>query len=174
MLQDLFQLGKRKNVMNARKCVAVLCGVGLSCAALASGQHVHSHDHGPSAIGQVGKAQQVSRTIQVEMLDTMRFSPSQVTVKPGETVRFVVKNMGKLQHEFVLGTQRDLDAHFEVMKKHPHMEHAEDNMLNLQPGQSGELIWTFSTAGSVSFACLYPGHYDAGMKGQVQVSPAKK
>lgn len=154
--------------------LTLLCAMGIPCAAMASGEHAGGHGHAQSAIGQAGQAHQVSRTVQVEMLDSMRFSPAQLTVRQGETIRFVVRNTGKVKHEFVLGTQRDLDAHFEVMKKHPHMEHAEDNMINLEPGKSGELIWKFSKAGQVSFACLYPGHYDAGMIGMVQVASAKK
>lgn len=82
----------------------------------------------------------------------------------------MVKNSGQLRHEFVLGTEKDLKAHYEVMKKTPHMEHAEDNMLTVAPGQSAELLWRFTQAGTVDFACLHPGHYDAGMKGRVAVA----
>ena len=69
----------------------------------------------------------------------------------------------------VLGTEKDLNDHYEVMKKHPEMEHAEHNMVTLAAGKSGEIIWQFTKAGKVDFACLQPGHYDAGMKGIVNV-----
>jgi uncharacterized cupredoxin-like copper-binding protein len=103
----------------------------------------------------------------------MRFSPSQVTVKQGETIRFVVKNSGQLKHEFVLGTEKALKEHYEVMKKFPEMEHADPNMVTVAPGKTGEVVWTFTRSGTVDFACLQPGHYDAGMKGVVSVSAPK-
>lgn len=152
-----------------------LASAWISVTALAAGAHSggHGHGHGTSAIGEAGKASEVTRTIQVDMLDSMRFSPASFAVKRGETIRFAVRNTGRLKHEFVLGTQRDLDEHYEVMKKFPEMEHAEDNMLSLAPGKSGELIWKFTKAGTVKAACLHPGHYDAGMKADIRVAPAK-
>ena len=141
--------------------------------AFASGNHAGGHAHGTTVIGQVGKTSEVTRTIQVEMLDTMRFNPGSFAVNQGETIRFLVKNAGKLKHEFVLGTKKDLDAHYEVMKKFPNMEHADDNMLSVAPGQTGEMTWKFSRAGTVHVACLHPGHYDAGMKAEVVVTARK-
>jgi uncharacterized cupredoxin-like copper-binding protein len=85
-------------------------------------------------------------------------------------VRFVVRNSGQLQHEFVLGTEKDLREHYELMKKSPGMEHADPNKVTVAAGKSGELIWRFTKAGKVDFACLQPGHYDAGMKGAVTVA----
>ena len=103
----------------------------------------------------------------------MRFSPASLLVKQGETIRFTIKNTGKISHEFVLGTTKDLKSHYEVMKKNPEMEHADDNMRTVKAGQSGELLWQFTKAGTVDFACLHPGHFDAGMKGSIAVAPAK-
>ena len=133
----------------------------------------HHHDHGTAALGEAGKASQVTRTVQIEMRDNMQFVPAKVQVKQGETLRIVVKNSGQLKHEIVLGSEKDLKAHAELMKKFPEMEHAEPHMLTLAAGTTGALIWKFSRAGVVNFACLQPGHFDAGMKGQVQVSAAK-
>ncbi|HEY0956224.1 MAG TPA: cupredoxin family protein, partial [Roseateles sp.] len=93
-----------------------------------------------------------------------------IAVKQGETVRFIVKNSGQLKHEMVLGTVQELKEHYEVMKKHPEMEHADDNMVTVAPGQTGEIVWQFTQAGKIDFACLQPGHYDAGMKGAIQVA----
>ena len=140
----------------------------LSAAALASGNH--SGGHGEAAIGQPGLAAKVTRTINIDMKDDMRFHTSIVDVKQGETVRFVAKNSGKVKHEMVLGTAKDLKDHYEVMKKNPEMEHADANMVTVAPGKSGEIIWHFTSAGKVDFACLQPGHYDAGMKGLVNVA----
>lgn len=142
---------------------------GLSMApAMAAG--THAGGHGDSAIGQPGKAANVTRTIQVDMSDNMRFSAPLISVKQGETVRFVVRNLGKVKHEFSLGTEQELMEHYEVMKKFPDMEHDEPSKVSLGPGGKGEVIWHFSKAGTVNFACLHPGHYDAGMKGQIKVA----
>ena len=142
----------------------------FASAASASGVHAGGHHGDASAIGQPGKASQVTRTIQVDMSDRMRFTPSSLSAKQGETIRFVVKNSGQLKHELVLGTEKDLKDHYEVMKKFPEMEHADDNMVSLAPGKSGEIIWQFTQSGKVHFACLHAGHYDAGMKGAIRVS----
>lgn len=129
---------------------------------------MHSDEHA-SAAGQLGEPAQVSRTIEVKMDDNMRFSPGQITVKAGETIRFFVKNVGKTQHEMVIGTADDLKEHAEMMRKMPGMQHAEPNMVTLAPGKRGGLVWQFSKAGQVDFACLIPGHMEAGMKGLITV-----
>lgn len=143
--------------------------------AMASGSHPggHAQDE-PSAIGLPGDAAKVTRTIQVDMGDNMRFSPERIEVRKGETIRFVVKNSGKVRHELVLGTEADLQAHYEAMLKNPEMEHADPNQLTLAPGMSGEIVWQFNRDGVVPFGCLQPGHYSAGMKGVVRVASGKK
>ena len=140
----------------------------LSTSAMAAGSHAGGH--GDAAIGQPGVAAKVTRTVQIDMKDDMRFHADTFKAKRGETIRFVIKNSGALKHEMVLGTEKDLKDHYEVMKKHPEMEHAEPNMVTLAPGKTGEIIWQFTKAGKINFACLQPGHYDAGMKGMVHVS----
>ncbi|UUX97798.1 cupredoxin family protein [Aquabacterium sp. J223] len=126
--------------------------------------------HGSSPVGEPGKAAQATRTVQVDMTDNMRFTPAEITVQQGETVRFVVKNSGAVKHELVLGTPQELKEHYEMMMKMPGMEHADDNMVAVAPGKTGEVVWRFTKAGKVDFACLQPGHYDAGMKGLVNVA----
>ncbi|WP_082786437.1 cupredoxin family protein [Polynucleobacter yangtzensis] len=133
----------------------------------------HQHGSESSAIGQPGLAKNISRTVRVSMTDDMKFNPSNINVKQGETIHFVVKNLGKTKHEMVLGTDQDLKEHYQQMMKHPEMEHAEPNMITLAPGKSGEIIWQFTKSGKVQFACLQPGHYDAGMKGVVSVGGTK-
>ncbi|MFV0672202.1 cupredoxin domain-containing protein [Variovorax sp. tm] len=128
-----------------------------------------SHD---DAIGKPGVAAKATRTVEVDMTDSMRFTPSDISVKKGETVRFVVRNSGRLRHELVLGTAQELKSHYAAMMKNPEMEHAEPNMVTLAPGMTGEVVWQFTKAGKVDFGCLQPGHYDAGMKGVVKVAQA--
>lgn len=153
--------------MNSRNILLALPCALLSLSAMAAGSH--AGNHGESTIGKPGAVSKVSRTVSVDMKDDMRFHSSSFNVKQGETIRFVVKNSGKVKHEMVLGTQKDLKEHYEVMKKNPEMEHADANMVTVSPGKTGEIIWEFTKAGKVDFACLQPGHYDAGMKGSVNV-----
>lgn len=153
-----------------RIALAALSATLLSSLALASGKHAGGHGHDDEAIGKPGVAAKASRTVQIDMTDAMRFSPSSLNVKQGETVRFVVKNSGKVKHEMVLGTEKELKEHYEVMKKNPEMEHADENMVTVAPGKTGEIVWQFTKAGKIDFACLQPGHYDAGMKGAVNVA----
>jgi uncharacterized cupredoxin-like copper-binding protein len=121
------------------------------------------------AFGREGDPRKVTRTVRLDMTDAFRFTPVDVTVKRGETVKFVVANGGKLLHEMVLGTTDELKEHAELMKKFPDMEHADANMAHVKPGAKGEIVWQFTKAGEYQFACLIPGHYEAGMVGKVVV-----
>jgi uncharacterized cupredoxin-like copper-binding protein len=123
----------------------------------------------PTAFGQEGNPMKVARTINVDMTDNMRFTPSDVTVKRGETIKFMVHNDGRVLHEMVLGTRQALAGHAELMKKFPEMEHADANMAHVKPGKSGEIVWQFTQPGEFEFACLQPGHFEAGMVGKVTV-----
>ncbi len=157
--------------MKTRNILISIPGFLLAMTAMAAGSH--GAGHGEAAIGKPGEASTVSRTVVIDMKDDMRFHSSIFSVKQGETIRFVAKNSGKVKHEMVLGTQKDLKDHAEQMKKNPEMEHAEPNMVAVDPGKSGEIIWQFTSAGKVDFACLQPGHFDAGMKGLVNVASSE-
>jgi uncharacterized cupredoxin-like copper-binding protein len=140
----------------------------------------HGNNHPQKPAGEVKMEQKewgigahpskVTRTIEVRMADNMRFTPARIDVKLGETLRFVVVNAGQVMHEFVLGTKKELNEHAELMKKFPNMEHDEPYMAHVPPGKKGEIIWTFNRAGEFDFACLLPGHFDAGMVGKIKVS----
>ncbi|MBO9680183.1 MAG: cupredoxin family protein [Acidovorax sp.] len=119
--------------------------------------------------GIAGDAKAVRRTITLRMTDDMRFTPSQITVKRGETVRLRVENQGQVMHEVVLGTQATLDEHAQMMLKFPTMEHSEPYMAHVSPGKAGDLLWNFNRSGRFDFACLIAGHYQAGMKGTITV-----
>jgi uncharacterized cupredoxin-like copper-binding protein len=120
--------------------------------------------------GKAGDPNKVTRTITFHMTDKMRFDPSQITVRQGETIRFIARNNGKLTHEMVIGTMKDLKEHAEQMKKFPDMEHDEPYMAHVAPGKSEEIIWQFTKAGEFDFACLIAGHFDAGMVGKINVT----
>src|SRR5512134_278889 len=122
-----------------------------------------------ASIGKPGDPGKVTRDVDVEMSDAMRFKPESIQVKRGETIRFIVRNTGKLKHEMVLGTIKELKEHAELMRKFPEMEHADPNQVSVEPGTTGVLIWQFTKAGTFDFACLVPGHFEAGMVGKVRV-----
>lgn len=121
--------------------------------------------------GIAGDAATARRTITVRMDDRMRFTPSHIEVREGETVRIRAENKGQVLHELVIGTPQELAQHAEMMKKYPGMEHDEPYMSHVPAGRRGEIVWTFNRAGSFEFACLIAGHFDAGMKGTITVRP---
>ena len=142
---------------------AIAVSLGSATGALAHGDEDHGkkeeqHDDGHAAtLGKPGDPGKVNRNVTVEMSDAMRFRPDSIRVKRGETIRFIVKNTGKVKHEMVLGTIKELK------------EHADPNQVSVDPGMTGELIWQFSKAGTFDFACLVPGHFEAGMVGKILV-----
>ena len=175
--------------MKLKTLTIMIFGV-LPAIALAAGDHGGGHGmeghqmtpggHDMSAMekaapesmtGKPGDPAKVSRTIDVTMDDAMRFTPDKISVEAGETVRFFVRNTGKIPHEMVIGSLDDLKAHADMMRKMPGMEHAEPNMITLKAGQRGGIVWQFDKPGTVDFACLIPGHMEAGMTGRLVVNP---
>ncbi|MBH9576185.1 cupredoxin domain-containing protein [Inhella proteolytica] len=150
----------------------------LLLAALFSAGAAQAHGpkhHAPAAVkkeqkdwGIAGTAKG-ARTVEIVMTDAMRFQPAHLDVREGETLRLRVRNQGKMLHELVIGTQQELDAHAALMLKFPDMEHDEPYMVHVEPGKTGEIVWTFNRAGSFQFACLIAGHYQAGMVGTLTV-----
>jgi uncharacterized cupredoxin-like copper-binding protein len=134
----------------------------------AEGGHPEDGGHAQGA-GKPGDPKKVSRAIKVVMSDDMKFTPAKIDVRRGETIRFVIRNAGQIKHEMVIGSMAELKQHAEMMRKMPGMEHADANMVTLDPGKTGELIWQFAKAGTFEFACLQPGHFEAGMTGKVLV-----
>lgn len=120
--------------------------------------------------GIAGDARSVKRTIEASMNDAMRFSPATVSLRRGETVKFVIRNEGRQLHEFVLGTKKVLEDHAALMVKFPGMGHDEPCRAHVPAGQRGEIVWTFNRPGEFDFACLMAGHYQAGMVGRISVA----
>ena len=156
-------------------CLAVLLAIGAP-AALAHGPQKHG-EGAKQAIskeeypwGRQGDPARASRTIQVDMSDAMRFTPSSIEFKAGDTVKFVVRNSGKLMHEMVIGTEQELQKHAEMMRKHPGMEHDEPYMAHVEPGRTQQIAWTFTKPGTFMYGCLIPGHWESGMKGTISVA----
>lgn len=162
-----------RNTLLSAVLVAAIAG-----PVMAHGPKKHGDENTAAAVedaeqmpwGIAGSPDKVDRTIEVSMLDKMRFEPALMKVKTGETIRFVVRNDGKVLHEFVIGTQDANDTHAALMVKFPGMEHDAPYMAHVEPGKTGEIVWTFNEPGEFKFACLIAGHYQAGMVGAVTVS----
>ena len=158
----------------------------VATGALAAGDHGHAGE-----IGKPGKASAASRTVEITLSDNY-YEPESVSVKAGETVRFVLHNSGQLLHEFNIGTPHMHEEHQEEMAmmmehgmltptaidhekmKMDHggghtMKHDDPNSILLEPGKSGEIVWTFPADAELEFACNIPGHYQAGMVGQISI-----
>lgn len=137
----------------------------------------HAPDHAPAATpakeqkswGRAGDSAAVQRSVTLRMTDAMRFVPSHIEVREGETVRLRVQNHGRLRHEIVLGTPADLEAHAAMMRSHPGMAHDAPHMAHVAPGKTGDVVWQFNRPGNFDFACLIEGHYQAGMTGTITV-----
>lgn len=145
----------------------------LATPALASGSHAGGHGEAMAA-GEPGKKAQATRTIRVSMKETddgkMVFAPNTFKVRKGQTIVFSIKNAGELDHEFVLDQDDKIMEHKAMMEKFPEMEHDDPNAIRLAAGKSGEIVWKFTNDGTFKIACLVPGHFDAGMHGDVAVA----
>ncbi len=124
------------------------------------------------AAGEPGDAPKPSRTVEVTMNESdgaMSYTPTEVDVKKDEQIKFVIKNNGTLKHEFHLDTVADNTSHRREMEKNPEMVHDDPNAQTVEPGKETEILWKFSKPGVFEFACLIPGHYQAGMHGKAAV-----
>jgi len=153
---------KKKNIAIAGFAVIALARIAVP----ALGHEGHPHDS--YSAGEPGDPGQPARTIEIEMSE-MAFMPSRIEVKRGEQIKFVIRNAGTEDHEFLLATAKENLKHAEVMKKHPHMEHDDPNGVRLAPNKSAEIVWKFTKAGTFEYACLIPDHRDFGMVGHVLV-----
>jgi uncharacterized cupredoxin-like copper-binding protein len=150
----------------------VVFSISAALAAVVAGATL-AHDGAHFSAGEPGDAKRPARLVPVTMKETddgkMLYFPSSIAVKKGEQVRFVITNAGKVPHEFVLASTDDNMKHAALMQKYPDMEHDDPNGKTLQPGQKTEMLWRFSKPGTFEFACLIPGHREAGMLGSVSV-----
>jgi uncharacterized cupredoxin-like copper-binding protein len=128
-------------------------------------------DPATTPFGKTGDPKKVTRVVRIDMADSMRFSPAALTVHQGDIIRFVVRNQGTVLHEMVIGTDEELKAHAEMMRKHPGMEHDAPYMAHVPAGKRGGMVWQFTEVGEFKFACLIPGHFEAGMVGTIKVVP---
>lgn len=143
----------------------------IMAPAFAHGPEEHGSQH-ETTFGMPGDPDAPSRTVEISMQEgdgRMLFVPDAVTIAAGEQVRFSLRNIGELEHEFVLGTAEEIDEHADMMLAMPDMQHNDPNAKRLQPKESGDIVWKFTAAGEYQFACLIPGHREAGMVGKISV-----
>jgi uncharacterized cupredoxin-like copper-binding protein len=122
-----------------------------------------------------------ARTVEVEMADN-EFSPSQVEVSAGETVRFVFSNEGEATHDAVIGNEAAQMEHEDEMRAAEsggdgmdgmgHGGAEDEGAVTVEPGATGELVHSFSASDEVLIGCHEPGHYGAGMRLSINVAEA--
>ncbi len=141
--------------------------------AFAGGTHGGGHGE-MMEVGMPTKKTGKMTKVTVSLIETddgeMLFEPREFAFKAGETVQFTITNDGEAEHEFVMDTLDNNSKHKELMAKFPEMEHDDPNAVRLQPGDKSTIVWNFANAGTFEFACLIPGHYEAGMHGALTVN----
>jgi uncharacterized cupredoxin-like copper-binding protein len=151
---------------HARASFAAAAIAVVQCAA------AQAHDQPHFSAGEPGDPKKPARVVNVTMREIdgkMTFVPARIEVRRGEQVRFLLRNAGELDHEFLLATTEENLKHAEEMKKNPEMEHDEPNGKRVAPKKSDQLVWRFSKRGEFEYGCLIPGHREAGMTGIVVV-----
>lgn len=140
----------------------------LSLPILVFAHSDESGGHETYWFGHPGKASAASRTVMIEASE-LKFAPATLTAKVGETIQFKITNSGKLDHEFMIGDVREQVEHDKEMASMPGMAMDDPNGVSVAPGKTATLIWTFTKAGQLQYGCHVPGHYQAGMVGQLTV-----
>ena len=160
-------------MMNWTRSGIVLVAATLLSANALAGPGGHSHGHGETfSAGEPGNPKKPSKIVQVTMGESdgkMLFVPARLEVRKGDQIKFVLRNNGELEHEFVLASTAENLKHAEEMKKHPNMAHEEPNGRQLAPKKTSEFVWKFTKAGEFEYSCLIPGHREAGMTGTIVV-----
>jgi len=142
-----------------------------------------------SMIGEKGDPKNVDRVIKIKMYDNY-YEPNLIEVKKGETIKFLITNLGEMVHEYNIGTkemhikhqpemQKLIDHEIisydkidkkkmkEMSKKDHSLAHSHSNSIMLEPKTQGEIIWKFSKDIELEMACNIPGHYESGMVGKI-------
>lgn len=158
--------------MIAKLACSVLLATTTGFGAFAHGPSGHAGQSHEAAYGRPGDPKGVSREVIVTMKEVdgrMLFEPARIDIKQGEQIRFRFDNIGELDHEFLLGTPDEIEDHAEMMKSMPDMKHDDPNAKQVAAKAKGDLVWHFTRAGEFDFACLIPGHREAGMTGKIVV-----
>ncbi len=151
------------------------------------------HGHGGSTAVLLGEPapRGQGRPVPIVMTD-FAYSMKTITVKVGETVRFIISNKGAVLHEFNINTEAEHAEHrpmMAMMMEHgmitpekvinltmtmpdgSKMDHTEPNSVLVEPGKSAEISWKFTKAGELQIGCNIPGHTEGGMVATLKVVP---
>ena len=96
-----------------------------------------------------------------------RYDVSTITVAPGTTVTFRVRNDDPIDHELIVGDRAVHDLH-EAGTEHHH-DGSDHHAVSVPAGATALLTYTFDEPGQVAFGCHLPGHWDYGMQGTIRV-----
>jgi uncharacterized cupredoxin-like copper-binding protein len=158
--------------MRKLQIVAILIALNLFAAVGASAHEGGQHDEQPAPYGEPGDPSKPARDVILHMKEGdgwMAFEPDKIDVAKGEQIRFVLENEGELDHEFFFGTTQEMADHAEMMQAMPGMKHADANSMSVVAKAHASVIWHFTNSGEFPFACLIPGHAEAGMNGTIIV-----
>jgi uncharacterized cupredoxin-like copper-binding protein len=157
--------------------IAALSALTLLVSACGGEEHGDGHEAATSVAGTIpgapADAADADREIQIQTLDQLAFDPESVEVEAGETITFVIENTGEIDHEFVLGDEAYQAEHADEMSGGEHGGgHGSEleNAIEVEPGETAELTWTFEEEAELLFGCHEPGHYDGGMVGAISVT----
>ena len=140
-------------------------------------------------VGEKGDPNKVDRIINIKMYDNY-YEPNEIKVKEGETIKFIVQNLGEMVHEYNIGTKEmhikhqpemqrlvdngillidkiDMNKMKEMAKTDHSLSHSHSNSVMVEPKKTGEFVWKFSKNVTLEMACNVPGHYQTGMVGNI-------
>lgn len=162
------------NLKTSLSALLIAATFFVAAPSLANEGMMHHHSETEAAnFGKPGDAKNVDRTITV-IATEIEFDVKDITVRAGETVRFVLVNKGDQPHEISIGSADEMAEHRQMMidmagMDMSEMHHGDGNSVSAEPGETKELIWQFGKAGTYEFACNYPGHSEIGMAGPLTV-----
>jgi uncharacterized cupredoxin-like copper-binding protein len=130
--------------------VGAVVAFGVGCAPDAT-------ETGPVALAD-------GQVVEVSMIE-MAFEPDDYTVPVGATVTFRFSNDGQVVHEAVIADEAGQREHGVTNPGDP----PKNGNLVIDPGEVGDITYTFDTAGELLIGCHIPGHYEAGMVGTILV-----
>ena len=166
-----------------KKCLLIIFCLTITSKVFAASMNM---------IGEKGSPNSVDRTINIKMFDNY-YEPNIIQVKKGETIKFVVQNLGEMVHEYNIATKEmhikhqpemqklveneilladkiDMVKMKKMSKKDHSLSHSHANSIMLEPKKTGELIWKFTKDLDLEIACNVPGHYESGMVGKININ----
>jgi len=152
---------------------AYLSGIALVALAVGAAALFFAnpeHSEASMNMNSAGSGVVVDRTIAVDANDGMRFNPGDIVAEEGETIAFTVTNSGVVPHEFVIGDEEVQEEHENEMAVGEDGHGDEETYaVEVAPGETRTLVYTFEETGDLLYGCHVPGHYEAGMKGTITV-----